>query len=137
MPFEVTKKLVAADCADAGWAASTTNAAIAGMKHTREIMLARAGIGEVALQQLDVGDLVDVVAGLVGLEILGEIRHHFRRRQRVQPGDIFVRPCGLDLAEQPLEGLVVARRDLERRSARSQSETGSGAEARLRAGTRP
>src|ERR1700737_3703244 len=44
MPVLVTKKLMSADCAWAGWAARTANAAAAGMKHTREMILARAGI---------------------------------------------------------------------------------------------
>src|SRR6195256_7093734 len=83
---------------------------------------------EVALQQLDVGNLVDVVAGLVLLEILGEIRHHFGRRQRMQLGDILVRPRGLNLTEQSLEGLVVARSNLKWRAARPQPETRSGSQ---------
>ena len=99
-------------------------------RHAGVVGLALApGFREVALQQLDVGDLVDVVAGLVLLEVLGEVRHHFGRGQRVQLGDVLVRPCGLDVAEQALEGLVVVRLDLQRRAARAQAEAGSGSQA--------
>ena len=66
--------------------------------------------------------LLMTLRALFVLEVLGEIRHHFGRRQRVQPGDILVGPRGLDLAEQPLEGFVVGRQNLKRRAARSQAE---------------
>ena len=102
-------------------------------RHAGEIGFAFApGFGEVALQQLDVGHLVDVVAGLVLLEILGEVGHHLGRRQRMQFGDVLVRPCGLDLTEQTLEGFIVSRLDFQRRLVRSQPKaTQAGAEAGL------
>ncbi len=86
----------------------------------KSVSPSRQGFGEVALQQLDVGHLVDVVAGLVLLEILGEVGHHLGRRQRMQFGDVLVRPRGLDLTEQTLEGFIVSRLDFQRRLARSQ-----------------
>src|ERR1700733_10025008 len=106
-------------------------------RHAGKVGLAfPPGFREIALQQLDGGGLVDLTAGPVLVKIASEIRHHFGRGQCAQFADILVRPRRLNLAEQPLEGFVVAGRKLKRRAARSQAETRSRAEARWRAGAR-
>jgi hypothetical protein len=53
MPVEVTKKLVSADCACAVGTATAMKAATAGIKHTREIVLARASIVSSGLFLID------------------------------------------------------------------------------------
>lgn len=85
-------------------------------RHRGVVGLAFApGFGEVALQELDVGHLVDDVPRTVLGEVLLEIGDHLRRRERVQLGHVLVRPGRLNLAEQALERLVIVRLDLERR----------------------
>ncbi len=68
---------------------------------------------EIALQQLDVADLIhDAAAGIVR-QLLGEVGQHFRRDARAQGGEILAPIGGLDIPKQPLEGVEVRRRDLD------------------------
>src|SRR5206468_3872045 len=91
------------------------------------------GFSEVALQQLGAGNLVDDVTSPFRIEIPREIRNHFRGGQRMQSGDILVRPRILNLTEQSFERFVVCRQYLKRRAARPcRSKSRCGAEACLR-----
>jgi len=64
-------------------------------------------LGEIALQQLDVGDAIDDALARIGGEILREIGKDFGRREAAQPGEVFRAIRALHLAEDLLEGIEV------------------------------
>src|ERR1043166_2587735 len=53
------------------------------------------GFRQIALQQLDVGDLVDDAAAGVLRELLGEVRQHLRREVRAERAEVFPAAGGL------------------------------------------
>ena len=71
-------------------------------------------LGEIALQQLHVADLVDHAACRVGGELLREVRQHLRRHAQPQRADVLVAVGGLHFGQRALECVVVGRLDLDR-----------------------
>src|SRR6516165_4069254 len=68
-------------------------------------------LGEIALQQLDVGDAIDDALARILGQFLREVGQHFGRDEPAQPRQIFGAVSALHLAEDLLEGIEVIRRE--------------------------
>ena len=75
-------------------------------------------LGQIALQELHVRDLVAHALALVVGEVAREIGQHLRCGHVPQGVHVLPAVGGLDLAEQTLEGVIVRRADEKRRRGR-------------------